>query len=154
MAVEIERKFLVTSDAWRMGSTGTLYIQGYIAATSKSTVRVRVAGDTAYLTLKGKVANLSRTEFEYPIPVADAHQMLSQWCAPLIVEKTRYQIPVGSLVWEVDEFLGLNRGLIVAEVELSSPTQEIMLPDWVGAEVSHEARYYNSSLAQAPYSTW
>ncbi|MGF1600567.1 MAG: CYTH domain-containing protein [Thermosynechococcaceae cyanobacterium] len=154
MALEIERKFLVASDAWRAGSEGTVYLQGYIAATPKATVRVRVAGEVAYLTLKGKVVNLTRTEFEYPIPVADAQQMLNQWCAPLIVEKTRYKIPIGDLIWEVDEFSGLNRGLIIAEVELSDPTQTIHRPDWVGEEVSHDARYYNSSLAQAPYSTW
>ncbi|PZD72260.1 Inorganic triphosphatase [Acaryochloris thomasi RCC1774] len=154
MALEIERKFLVTNDDWRLGCEGTVYIQGYVAATPKATVRVRVAGDLAYLTLKGKVVDLTRTEFEYPIPVADARQMLQQWCAPLVVEKTRYKIPLGDLVWEVDDFSGLNQGLVVAEVELLSSTQEIVKPAWLGEEVSHDARYYNSSLARMPYSAW
>jgi adenylate cyclase len=154
MALEIERKFLVTSDDWRPSSEGTVYLQGYVAATSKATVRVRVAGGLAYLTLKGKVVNLTRTEFEYPISVSDARQMLEQWCMPLVVEKTRYRIPLGDLVWEVDEFSGLNRGLVVAEVELSSPTQEIVRPAWLGEEVSHDVRYFNSSLARTPYLMW
>ncbi len=154
MALEIERKFLVTGDGWRLGSEGIVYIQGYIAATPKATVRVRVAGEQAYLTLKGKVLNLTRTEFEYSIPMADAQQMLQQLCGPLVVEKTRYKIPLGNLLWEVDEFSGLNQGLVVAEVELSSPTQEITRPVWLGDEVSHDARYYNSNLAREPYSTW
>ncbi len=154
MALEIERKFLVTGDGWRLGSEGIFYIQGYIAATPKATVRVRVAGEQAYLTLKGKVLNLTRTEFEYSIPMADAQQMLQQLCGPLVVEKTRYKIPLGNLLWEVDEFSGLNQGLVVAEVELSSPTQEITRPVWLGDEVSHDARYYNSNLAREPYSTW
>lgn len=154
MALEIERKFLVASDGWRLGCEGTVYIQGYIAATPKATARVRIAGEQAYLTLKGKVVDLTRTEFEYPIPIADARQMLQQWCGPLVVEKTRYKIPLGDVVWEVDEFSGLNQGLVVAEVELSSSTQEILKPVWLGEEVSQDARYYNSNLAREPYSTW
>ncbi len=154
MALEIERKFLVTGDAWRSGGDGTVYIQGYIATTQKATVRVRVSGDSAYLTLKGKTVNFTRTELEYPIPVEDAQQMLKEWCAPLIVEKTRYRIPIDDVVWEVDEFAGLNRGLILAEVELTSPTQDIKRPEWLGEEVSHDPRYFNSSLAKAPYSMW
>lgn len=155
MALEIERKFLVASDRWRSpDNKGTVYIQGYIATTPKTTVRVRIAGDAAYLTLKGKTVNLTRTELEYPIPVADAQQMLRQWCTPLLVEKTRYKIPIDGLIWEVDEFAGLNQGLVLAEVELSSPTQSITLPEWVGEEVSQDGRYFNSSLARKPYSIW
>jgi adenylate cyclase len=154
MGIEIERKFLVKSDAWRNLATGTLYSQGYIAKTPHANVRVRVAGDQGFLTLKGKAQNFSRTEFEYPIPVDDAREMMELWCHPFVVEKIRYRIPIGDLVWEVDEFLGLNQGLIVAEVELVDLHQVVPLPDWVGAEVSDQTRYYNSSLAQQPYSSW
>jgi adenylate cyclase len=154
MGIEIERKFLVQSDAWRSEATGTPYCQGYIAKTSGANVRVRIAGDRGFLTLKGKSQNLIRPEFEYEIPVDDAREMLAMWCHPFIVEKLRYRVAVGELTWEVDEFLGLNQGLILAEVELSDPNQVVPIPAWVGEEVSDLTQYYNSSLAYNPYSSW
>jgi adenylate cyclase len=154
MGIEIERKFLVKTDAWRFRAEGTSYCQGYVAKTSGANVRVRIAGNQGFLTLKGKAKNLARPEFEYPIPMDDAREMLELWCHPFVVEKVRYRIPVGEFIWEVDEFSGLNAGLILAEVELKHPDQVVPLPDWVGEEVSDEARYYNSSLATCPYSEW
>ena len=154
MAVEIERKFLVQGDAWRTLGTGVHYIQGYLATNAQATVRVRVAGEIAYLTVKGKVKNLTRPEFEYVIPLPHAQEMVTTLCHPYVVEKTRYRIELGNLIWEVDEFAGANQGLILAEVELSSPQQAIAKPDWIGKEVSDDQRYYNSYLAKHPYSTW
>ncbi len=153
MAQEIERKFLVVDDSWRTGATGVLYRQGYLKSDEQATVRVRVAGDQAYLTIKGATTGITRLEFEYEIPVADADQLLTHLCSAL-VEKWRYRIPVANHVWEVDEFLGSNAGLVLAEVELSSEDEQIVLPAWVGAEVSHDPRYYNACLATVPYTTW
>ncbi len=155
MAQEIERKFLVTADSWRPLATGQPYCQGYIAtARPGHSVRVRLAGDRGYLTIKGPTQGLTRAEFEYPIPVADAQAMLSTLCDRPFIEKTRYRLPRGEVVWEIDEFAGENVGLIVAEVELQSENQPLDLPDWVGREVSGEARYYNASLVKHPYSQW
>jgi adenylate cyclase len=154
MGTEIERKFLVKGDAWRSPIPGKRYCQGYVVQPGNVTVRVRIAGDRGFLTLKGKAENFARPEFEYEIPVPEAQEMLDLWCRPRIVDKIRYRIPVGDLVWEVDEFLGFNQGLILAEVELQSSDQCVDLPDWVGLEVSEEHRYYNSSLAIHPYAQW
>jgi adenylate cyclase len=154
MGTEIERKFLVKSDAWRSQGVGKRYCQGYVFQSADVTVRVRIAGAQGYLTLKGKAENYIRPEFEYEIPVDDAQEMLDLWCQPRIVEKVRYRILYGDLVWEVDEFEGLNQGLILAEVELSTADQAINLPEWVGQEVSEQDRFYNSSLALHPYSLW
>ena len=154
MAVEIERKFLVVSDEWRSLASGMDYAQGYITSGAGKTVRVRIIGDNGYLTIKGATVGLARMEFEYPIPVADAREMLDRLCDEPPVEKTRYKIPIGDLVWEVDEFTGANQGLMVAEVELTDEHQEIERPNWIGMEVSHDARYYNANLAKFPYSSW
>ncbi|MGB3788134.1 MAG: CYTH domain-containing protein [Phormidesmis sp.] len=155
MAKEIERKFLVISDSWRPSATGKLYCQGYIAtAVRGQSVRVRIAGDQGYLTIKGPTDGLSRAEFEYPIPIADAKEMLDTLCVQPLIEKTRYRLPLGEVVWEIDEFKGENAGLIIAEVELASESQSVALPDWVGAEVSGQAKYYNASLVRNPYSNW
>lgn len=154
MAIEIERKFLVIGDAWRSLGQGTLYRQGYIARGQGRTVRVRTAGDQGYLTIKGASVSLARPEFEYPIPLADAETMLATLCDRPLIEKNRYRITWDGLVWEVDEFLGENQGLILAEVELTSPTQAITLPNWVGDEVTHDSRYYNASLVTHPFSRW
>lgn len=128
-------------------------IQGYLAGSNQATARVRIAGDNAFLTVKGRVKNLTRQEFEYEIPVADAQAMMDL-CHPRVVAKTRYKIPIEDLIWEVDEFTGQNRGLVLAEVELTSPEQSVPLPDWIGLEVSDDPRYFNSYLAAHPYSTW
>lgn len=153
MATEIERKFLVSGDGWRTAE-GVLYRQGYIQTQNQATVRVRLAGDRGYLTIKGPTAGLARAEFEYEIPVLDASAMLTNLCDRPLIEKHRYRIPIGNVVWEVDEFHGDNKGLILAEVELTHPDQPLALPDWVGQEVSHDPRYFNSQLAQHPHCDW
>jgi adenylate cyclase len=154
MGTEIERKFLLKSDAWRSQSVGKLYRQGYVFKSTDVTVRIRIVETQGYITLKGKAEQYARPEFEYEIPVDDAQVMLELWCHPRIVEKIRYQVPFGNLVWEVDEFQGFNQGLVLAEVELASNSQAFELPDWIGQEVSDQARYYNSSLAVYPYTQW
>lgn len=154
MGLEIERKFLVLNDRWRHTAQGEILCQGYIPTRDARTVRIRRAGDRGYLTLKGPAVGLARPEFEYPIPLEDAQVMLETLCEPPLIEKTRYRLPLGDIVWEIDEFWGANQGLIVAEVELSSPEQAIALPEWIGAEVTADPRYQNSNLARHPYSTW
>jgi adenylate cyclase len=155
MPEEIERKFLVTGEGWRSLGTPTLYRQGYLPTTAAScTVRVRVVGDQGYLTIKGPSQGISRSEFEYPIPLAEAEAMLDTLCQKPLIEKTRTRVPLGEVVWEVDEFLGENAGLVVAEVELKSADQVVALPEWIGAEVSGDRRYYNASLVGYPFSRW
>ncbi len=154
MPTEIERKFLVKSEEWRTLGTGTIYRQGYIATKKGTTVRVRLAGNQGYITIKGASKGISRSEYEYSIPAEDAQEMLDNLCEPPLIEKTRYKIEIAGLIWEVDEFAGKNQGLIVAEVELTDANQTIEIPDWIGQEVSDDARYYNANLAQHPYSEW
>jgi CYTH domain-containing protein len=154
MATEIERKYLVVGDAWRSKAVGTVFRQGYLSAVKERTVRVRVAGDRGYLTIKGITVGAVRTEFEYEIPRADADQLLDQLCETPLIEKTRYEIETGGLTWEIDEFDGANRGLTVAEVELEDEGQYIALPEWVGEEVTHDPRYFNSNLIAHPFSEW
>ena len=154
MGIEIERKFLVVNDQWREHATGSFYCQGYLVDDPRTTVRVRIVEGRGLLTLKGQVHNLSRPEFEYEIPREDAQAMMSLWCGTQVIEKTRYRLPIGDVIWEVDEFLGANQGLIIAEVELSSPKQSIDRPSWLGTEVSEDIRYYNSYLVKHPYRTW
>lgn len=152
MGIEIERKFLVTGDQWRQGA-GVRYSQGYLSRDKARTVRVRVAGDKAFLTIKGVSRGAARAEFEYEIPVAEAEQLLELSDGPLI-RKLRYKVRHDGLTWEVDEFLGDNTGLVVAEVELTSEDQTFTKPSWVGKEVTDDQRYYNSNLASHPYSQW
>ena len=152
MAIEIERKFLVTGDAWRSVEP-VYYCQGYLNRDKARTVRVRIAGEQAFLTIKGTTQGASRSEFEYPIPIADARQLLAL-CAQPLIEKYRRNISFGGHVWEVDEFLGDNLGLVVAEIELPSETAEFGKPDWVGQEVTEDARYFNSNLSQLPFNRW
>jgi adenylate cyclase len=154
MAVEIERKFLVKGDNWRSLAVGVVYRQGYLASGQGCTVRVRVAGDRGYLTIKGATQGISRAEYEYAIPFADANELLDTLCQKPLIEKTRYRIPWRTVVWEVDEFAGENQGLIVAEVELTDAAQIVEAPDWIGEEVSHDPRYYNVNLARHPFSRW
>ncbi len=154
MGQEIERKFLVVGSAWREHAQGEVMCQGYIPTQDARTVRVRRVGDRAYLTLKGPAVGLVRPEFEYPIPVDDAQTILDTLCQPPLVEKTRYRLPKGDIMWEIDEFWGDNEGLIMAEVELTHADQVVDLPDWIGQEVSGDDRYYNSYLAQNPFKTW
>lgn len=155
MAQEIERKFLVTGGSWRAAATGKRYCQGYIKTVrAGQSVRVRIAGDQGYLTIKGPSQGLSRAEFEYEIPLGDAQQMLDTLCDRPLIEKTRYRLPMGPVVWEIDEFKGDNAGLIVAEVELENEAQVVELPEWIGQEVSGDPKYYNQSLVNYPYSQW
>ncbi|MBW4493549.1 MAG: CYTH domain-containing protein [Oscillatoria princeps RMCB-10] len=154
MATEIERKFLVRGDGWRGLAEGTYYCQGYIPTKEGRTVRVRIAGERGYLTIKGATVGNTRAEFEYPIPVEDAREILETLCERPYIEKTRHKIVVGKLTWEVDEFAGENQGLILAEVELTEENQEVVLPDWIEKEVSGDARYFNSNLAKNPFKHW
>lgn len=152
MGIEIERKFLVKGDGWRTGKP-TLYIQGYLNSDKNCTVRVRIAEPDAMITIKGSRVGISRAEYEYPIPVEDAKEMLNLCVGPL-VEKHRWFYTDGELTWEIDEFFGPNKGLVVAEIELLHEDQSITLPDWVGQEVTEDARYSNSNLSTAPFSSW
>lgn len=153
MATEIERKFLVIGNEWR-DAVGTIYRQGYITSDARRTVRVRIAGDRGFLTIKGATVGLTRSEFEYAIPVEDAMQMLDTLCDRPLIEKTRYVLKRGNLIWEIDEFVGENQGLILAEVELSDENQSVELPPWIGAEVSHDPRYFNAALSKNPFTRW
>jgi adenylate cyclase len=154
MAVEIERKFLVKGEEWRSLASGSVYRQGYLASGAERTVRVRIADSTGYLTIKGAAQGISRAEFEYKIPIADAAEMLDTLCDRPLIEKTRYKIPWEGLTWEVDEFTGENQGLIMAEIELLDPDQVIQFPNWIGQEVSHDPRYFNSNLVKHPFKEW
>lgn len=154
MPKEIERKFLVKGDAWRKMVSGEVYRQGYLSSTKERTVRVRTAGTNAYLTIKGINLGATRLEYEYPIPLKDANEMLDKLCLRPLIEKTRYRINYRELTWEVDEFRAENEGLIIAEVELSDENQEIELPEWIGREVTGDAKYYNANLVRYPYSQW
>jgi len=154
MAKEIERKYLVKGMEWRSLAEGTHYRQGYLNSAKERTVRIRTINDKAFLTIKGLTVGATRSEYEYEIPHADCTAMLDTLAEKPIIEKKRYKIPYGGLVWEVDEFLGVNEGLIVAEVELTSEDQQFEKPSWVGEEVSSDPRYFNSNLVANPYSTW
>lgn len=154
MGLEIERKFLVADDRWREAAgPGTVLRQGYLSTERGRTVRVRLAAAKAWLTIKGPSAGCGRQEFEYAIPGPDAAALL-QLCEPLIVVKTRYEVPYGGCLWEVDVFDDVNRPLVVAEVELDDPAAAVALPDWIGAEVTGDVRYRNSNLARCPFSRW
>lgn len=131
-----------------------MYRQGYLSTDKARTVRVRIAGDEAFITIKGPASGISRPEFEYEIPVSDAAAMLDELCLKPLIEKHRYTLEYKGMQWEVDEFFGENRGLIVAEVELDSADQAVELPDWIGSEVTGDARYFNSSLITHPFSQW
>ncbi len=154
MAIEIERKFLIKNDQWRGLAQGSVYRQGYIPTQDYTTVRVRTVGDRGYLTIKGKNTGMSRLEFEYEIPLPDADQILTSLCQPPLIEKYRYRIEFAGKTWEVDEFLGDNQGLILAEIELSREDEIVELPDWIGEEVTGDRRYYNVNLARHPYASW
>ncbi len=154
MGIEIERKFLVTGDAWRHSAEGTLYRQGYLSLEKERVVRIRVINHQGYLTIKSTSKGASRAEFEYSIPHKDAEYMLEHLCKKPLIEKKRYLIKNGGLTWEVDEFLNDNEGLILAEVELHSEDQAIELPSWIGKEVTGDPKYYNSNLIKRPYKDW
>ncbi|MCD4751432.1 MAG: CYTH domain-containing protein [Thermoanaerobaculales bacterium] len=154
MAQEIERKYLLTGDGWKSLAEGIHYRQGYLSTVKERTVRVRTIGAKGYLTIKGVTVGISRLEFEYEIPIDDANELLEELCERPIIEKHRYKISYGGLVWEVDEFHGVNEGLVMAEVELESADQVIEKPTWVGEEVSGDPRYFNANLVDNPYKNW
>ena len=155
MGTEIERKFLITGDAWRAAATKVVEIrQGYLATSSDCSVRVRISRDEARLNIKSAMLAIQRQEFDYAIPQEDAHDMLETLCGGRAVSKTRYYVPHAGHVWEVDEFSGANTGLIVAELELDAVDEAFDKPDWIGEDVSDERRYYNVRLIDHPYSEW
>lgn len=154
--IEIERKFLVNAPGYRKGATSRLrMVQGFLSADPDRTVRVRCIGDHGFLTIKGRTFDqgTSRPEWEYEIPLREAEELLSL-CIPSPVEKVRYQVPCDGHTFEVDEFLGANQGLVLAEVELTDRAEEFTRPAWLGKEVTGDPRYYNSQLSQNPYSLW
>ena len=153
MGKEIERKFLVKSDAWR-AAKGTKYRQGYLSSVKERTVRVRTVDGKGYLTIKGISVGATRLEFEYEIPARDAAELLNQLCEKPLIEKNRSRLEHQGLIWEVDEFFGENTGLVVAEVELRSENQAFEKPDWVGQEVTGDPRYFNANLIKHPFSQW
>ena len=154
MGIERERKFLVTGDAWRAAGRPFPIRQGYLCNQRERSVRVRVCGEEAFLTIKGETEGDARPEFEYPIPPADATAILDTLCARPQIEKTRYLVEVDGRVWEVDEFAGDNEGLIVAEIEFAEEGERLTLPDWVGAEVTDDPRYLNVNLVRHPFRAW
>jgi len=154
MAQEIERKFLLAGDGWRGLATGIAYRQGYLCTGEGRTVRIRIAGDRGFLTVKGPTTGASRSEYEYEIPLADAREMLDTLCPQPQIEKKRYTVPYRGFVWEIDEFFGANQGLVVAEIELDQEDQSFEQPEWIGTEVTGDPRYYNAALCITPYSAW
>lgn len=158
MKQEIERKFLIVSDEWKqIAHEGVAYRQGYLSSPgSPALVRIRIAGEKGILTIKGKPASgsLARPEYEYEIPKEDAEYLFANLTREGKIEKTRYEVQHEGHTWEVDVFGGDNVGLIVAEVEMKSEDEEVILPSWVGQEVSHDHKYTNGQLSERPYSTW
>lgn len=154
MGVEIERKFLVDTSAWRPSGEGLRITQGYLCSAKERTVRVRLIGDEARITIKGATEGISRSEFEYAIPPLDARALLEGLCERPFIDKTRHLVKYGDRSWEVDVFHGDNEGLVVAEIELDAPDEEVELPPWVSKEVSGDHRYANSNLAKRPFSAW
>ncbi|MCK5432979.1 MAG: CYTH domain-containing protein [Gammaproteobacteria bacterium] len=155
MATEIERKFLVLNKDWREHISSQLHIvQGYLASNEFSSTRIRIQDDKANINIKSATLGITRTEFEYAIPVVDAQSMINELCIKPVIEKTRYTVKHMQHLWEIDVFSGENEGLIVAEVELSSSDEAFEKPSWIGEEVSNDTRYYNVCLVDNPYKTW
>lgn len=154
MGTEIERKFLVRDDTWRAGSTGVEFRQGYLTTDPERTVRVRLAGDRGYLTIKGQTRGATRSEFEYPIPASDAARLLDDLCLRPLVEKTRFAVRHGGHEWVLDEFHGDNAGLLLAEIELRDEAETFEVPSWAGREVTGDPRFYNANLVANPYGEW
>ncbi|MCU7935113.1 MAG: CYTH domain-containing protein [Candidatus Thiodiazotropha sp. (ex Dulcina madagascariensis)] len=155
MPLEIERKYLVINDNWKEHVVSQVAIkQGYLATTPKASIRVRLAGEEANLNIKSRTVGLSRSEYEYPILLEDAQEMLDNLVAGAAIDKVRYKVRCGDHLWDLDVFHGANRGLLVAEVELSSEAETFQMPDWAGEEVSTDTRYYNASLVNHPFCDW
>lgn len=155
MSLEIERKFLVLDDSWRDAVRASQYLcQGYLNDEIRCSVRVRIAGDHAWLNIKSATIGAQRLEFEYDIPVADARLMLNRLSCKPLIEKWRHLVDVGRHTWEIDVFEGDNAGLVVAEIELDHPDEPFEKPAWVGQEVTEDPRYYNTRLSDHPFSRW
>ncbi len=153
MAKEIERKFLVTSKAWKKSAKKMRIVQGYLSRDPDRTVRVRISGTKAFMTVKGRTKGVSRTEIEFPMPIKEARELM-KLCLPTVIEKTRHLVKHEGMTWEVDEFHGANKGLVIAELELPHERAKFEKPDWLGREVSREKRYANACLSEHPYRTW
>jgi adenylate cyclase len=155
MGREIERKFLLRSEAWRDEVEHSMrLVQGYLARGDRSAVRVRIKGDVAELNIKHTLDGINRLEYEYEIPVGDAREILEHVALRPLIDKTRHHVRHGGHLWEIDEFYGDNAGLVMAEIELEDADQAFDRPDWLGQEVSDDPRYYNSNLSRLPYSQW
>ncbi|HEY0721467.1 MAG TPA: CYTH domain-containing protein [Gammaproteobacteria bacterium] len=155
MAVEIERKFLVRNERWRNSADGGVHFrQGYLIGSRQASVRVRIEGDRANLNIKGATLGVRRQEYEYPIPLDEANELLDTLCEKPLIEKTRYTLRHGAHLWEIDCFEGENSGLVVAEIELADEHEPFESPEWLGEEVSDDPRYYNVSLVKHPYREW
>ena len=155
MAQEIERKFLVLNDQWRHQVRKQVYYrQGYLNDAKQCSIRVRVSGDQANLNIKSATLGIQRSEYEYPIPLDEANELLDSFSLGPIIEKTRFFVDIGRHTWEIDVFAGDNEGLIVAEIELGDEHEAFDKPDWVGEEVSDDPRYYNVCLVKHPYKDW
>lgn len=153
MKIEIERKYLVIKDLWSAPGQGVIYRQAYLAVTERAAVRIRIIGNEGKLSIKSKASGLSRQEFEYSIPLLDGEKLLNLCPFPAL-EKIRYKIKFGNHTWDVDEFKGVNEGLIIGEVELDSEDDSIQLPPWAGREVTGDKRYYNADLYEFPFKKW
>jgi len=154
MGFEIERKFLVKTDEYKKLGTGEKYVQGYLSRQKERVVRIRRAGEEAFMTIKGITKGATRLEYEYEIPADEADEILKKLCEHPLIEKTRYKIRVDHDLWEVDEFHGFNEGLVIAEIELLEEDDEFSKPKWLGAEITLDSRYYNSNLITKPFRTW
>ena len=154
MPTEIERKFLVSDTGILQNSHCIHILQGYLFSDDHSVFRLRLSDNSATLTIKGKISDLERLEYEYLIPVEHAKELLSGFCHHGFVEKIRHHVEFDGNLWEIDEFMGDNSGLIVAEIELKTTAEKFSVPPWAGAEVSHDGRYTNSQLARHPFSQW
>jgi len=155
MGLEIERKFLLLNDSWREQVERRIEIQqGYLAQDERSAIRVRIFGQQAHLNIKATDDGIRRHEFEYEIPLEDARALFEHVVKGPVVEKVRHELTVGRHLWEIDEFLGANAPLVVAEIELASADEPFERPAWLGKEVSTDRRYYNSNLARKPFSQW
>lgn len=155
MGIEIERKFLVRDDRWRQRVERSARMrQGYLTSDARCSVRVRLADGEGFLNIKSGTLGIRRSEYEYPVPAAEAEEILDTLCEKPLLEKIRHFVRHGQHLWEIDEFAGDNAGLIVAEIELSHPDEPFARPDWLGEDVSRDIRYYNSQLARRPYKTW
>ncbi|MBF0108619.1 MAG: CYTH domain-containing protein [Magnetococcales bacterium] len=154
MAIEIERRFLVTGDEWRDGATSIRVIQGFLSTDKDRVVRVRIAGERGTLTIKGRTRDNRKHEFEYAIPHDDALDMLGRLCFRPLIEKQRFTLVHEGMLWVVDEFAGENQGLVLAEIELNAIDQVFPFPPWLGAEISSDPRYFNANLTIHPFCRW